>query len=590
MKLKLVFSALMLIYLVSACSGEISHDLVAVVGDGGNTVTVTIKLVPGSGSEYVRLLPYAGISTQQSIKRALEYSRDKSDSEYSNCDVLVDFGSLPYGEYLDGPSAGAAISVMSYALFENLSMRNDTLITGSVDSYGTIGPVGGLYEKTNAAVENGAEYFITPYNTIYESLTLDRLERSYGITIIEVKTVDEVIDFMLYNITVSERNYTIYETRLSENVTPINYPGTLPLRNTAIKMIEIENWTLDRMPSSEEWIKDYFSDSISEQLEVIGRGYYFTAANDAFLNYVEISTINAVLEDYVNLDEKKDEIVSCLDSKERPVITDENFEWAVASDLRRMWALDKIDSTDIAVNILLEERYAAYHELMYADAWCRVSGMFGDIASDFGGAELNESTWKGLAELKIAEAESTQHTPETASRLAIAKKSYDNGYYGAAIYDAVYVISMDEVDLDLLLTTSDELEETTKQLSEEERTSVWGRIYHSQGFFFMNENSPSISTAYRLFIYSKNLDDATDEMKMQMKTVVKDETVQEEIPFELLVLIFLFFSFVLLYILPKRRSYADRNKGRGSVSGTGKKVGRVRTKKSISGAGRPKSR
>jgi len=586
--MRAVLLALLLVHFSIACSGEISHDLVAVVGDGGNTVTITIRLVPGSGSEYVRLLPYAGISTQQSIKTALEYSREKSSSPASGCDVLVDFGALPYGEYLDGPSAGAAVAVFSYALFENLSVRGDTVITGSVDSYGNVGTVGGLYEKARASVGIGADYFITPYTTIYESLTLDRIEERYGIRILEVKNVGEAIDFMIYEIPVPERNHTVYEKRLSENVTPVYYAEALPLRGTAIRMIEMENWTLRMMPSSgEEWVRDYFSDAISEQLEINERGYYFTAANDAFLDYIEISTINAVLGNAVDVEGKKEEIGVCLDSLERPALTDGNFQWVVSSDLRKFWAADRLDSTATDNNALIEEEYTAYHELMYADAWCYVSGMLADTASREGGRQINESAWKGLAERKIAEAELTQHTPETTARLAIAKREYGEGYYGAAMYDAVYVISMDGVDLDILLTPSGELENLTLAMAEEERTSVWGKIYHSQGLFFMRENSPSISTAYRLFVYARNLDDATDEMAGIMQEDVV--TAPPELPFELLVLIFIFFSFVLLYILPrKRRSYADRNKGNSDPSRTGKKGNRTGTEKSLSGTGRPK--
>ncbi len=586
--MRIILFALFLLPLCVACSGEISHDLVAVVGDGGNTVPITIRLVPGPGSEYIRLLPYAGISTQQSIKTALEYSREKSSSEFSGCDVLVDFGELPYGEYLDGPSAGAAVAVISYALFENLSIREDAVITGSVDSYGNVGSVGGLYEKAKASVEIGADYFITPYTTIYESLTLDRVEERYGIKVLEVKNIDEVINFMIYNEPVPERNYTIYEPRLSENVTPIYDEELLPLRGTATRMIEMENWTLREMPSSaESWIGDYFRDGISEQLEIINRGYYFTAANDAFLNYIEISTINAVLGETIDIDQKKQEIAVCLDSLERPEVTDDNFQWAVASDLRKLWAEDKLNSTFGSENGLIEEEYATYHELMHADAWCYVSGMLADTASDIGGERINESAWKELADRKIAEAEAMQHTQDTSARLALAKKAYSEGYYGAAIYDSVYVTSMDGVDLDLLLVPADELENITVELSDEERTSVWGKIYHSQGLFFMRENSPSIATSYRLFVYAANLDDATDEMAGLMQK--EEETAPPELPFELLVLIFIFFSFVLLYILPKkRRSYADRNKGTYDPGRTGKKSNRAGAEKDLSGAGKPK--
>ncbi len=587
----LMFTLLLFSFSYPVCAGEITHPVVAVVGEGGGFVDITIKAMPGSGQAYVGLQPYAGVSTQQSIKYAVDYARAASSSDTSRCDVLVRLGELPTGDYVEGPSAGAAIAVLTYALFENLSVREDTMVTGTLESGGIVGPVGGLYEKAKTSAKKGMKYFITPFNNIYEYITLETLEEEYDIRILQTNNIEDIIGFMIYNETISERELTVYESRISENTTAYYDPELEGFRDVAFRMIEFENYTLKNMPASFEtlWINEYFNSSIEEQLDYIDLGYYFTAANDAFLNYIEISTINVVFRDDVDLRDKKREIVSCIDSIERPAVTENNFEWVVGSDLRKAWANDKLNSTDIQDSILIEEKYITYNLLMYSDAWCRVSQMLADAAGNAeGGGAVDESSWKELADEKLYEADSYQHSEDTASRMRIARKSYSQGLYGAAILDATYVIAMDSADFNLLLISDDEIESAVSSFSRERRTSLWGRVYQSQALFLMRQKESNPAAAYRLFIYAEELDRSIGEMREAM---VVEYFVEEDalngLPWDEIILIFILLSFVLLFILPKvakRRSYGNSSKGRSGSGRAPQKKNRVRAEKKLSGA------
>jgi uncharacterized protein len=66
------------------------------------------------------------------------------------------------GSFVGGPSAGAAMTIATIAAIENTSVRNDTAITGTVMPDGTIGRVGGILEKAEAAGERGLETFYVP--------------------------------------------------------------------------------------------------------------------------------------------------------------------------------------------------------------------------------------------------------------------------------------------------------------------------------------------------------------------------------------------------------------------------------------------
>ena len=525
MRIPLVLILLLAVSL--ACDGQISQYVPAVVGSDGGLVNVTVRLAPGEGNVYVNVQPRIGMMTQESVENAVSYASAAS-GRGQGCDVFVTFEARPSTTFIEGPSAGTALAAMTYALFENETMRNDTIITGSIDRSGNVGPVGGLYEKARGAAEMGARYFITPVETIYETLLLEEVESQYGITILEARQVDEVIAFMLENKSI-EQKPLVARKREIPSLPSYDYTGMEAFKSIASDMITLEEDVLEIVDESSTEtveIKEFFRNEVQRQEGMLDDGYLFSAANEAFLNYIDISTINIIISGDVDLPRKKGDIGKCLTGISRPAVTDENFEWVVGADLRQAWAYDRLEGTDIDGGLLIEEKFVKYNGLMYGDAWCRVATELLSAAPE-GGRELDESFWKPLAELRLAQARAMGTTSdETLSRLSIAEKSYGKGLYGAAIYDAVYVIKTEEARS--ALSDGVLAEEEVPKMLNETRSSLWGRVYHSHAAFLhqMNESN----TAYITLRLAEGLDEATDEMIAESQPVQAVQQPEEEPP------------------------------------------------------------
>jgi uncharacterized protein len=84
------------------------------------------------------------------------------DISFSNTDIILTITGTEQLEAIDGPSAGGAITVAIMAAFQNKQVKDDVYMTGTINSDGTIGSVGGIPYKAIAAAENGAQYLLVP--------------------------------------------------------------------------------------------------------------------------------------------------------------------------------------------------------------------------------------------------------------------------------------------------------------------------------------------------------------------------------------------------------------------------------------------
>lgn len=94
----------------------------------------------------------------------------------------------------DGPSAGVTITMSILSCLLEKTLPN-VAFTGSVDLFGNIGPVGGVYEKCIAAERASIGKVIVPsecYKRLVERKEIDRL----NIEIVPVDTVEEVIKYV----------------------------------------------------------------------------------------------------------------------------------------------------------------------------------------------------------------------------------------------------------------------------------------------------------------------------------------------------------------------------------------------------------
>lgn len=478
----------------------------AVVGDDGGLVNVTISLSPGYGRIFATISPRTGVMAQESVENAVIYGY-RLAGPGRLCDVLVDFGNNPSTTYIDGPSAGAALTAMTYALLMNKTLRGDCIVTGTIEPDGQVGQVGGLYEKAKSAASVDAEYFITPVESIYEIMILRQMEEQYGIKVIQARSVEEVIGFMAENQSIPQENLEVPK-RAVPDIPEYDSSEIESFRPIAMNMVDLERSLAEAINASgaeSASARDFFSAEAARQEGIIGKGYLFSGANEAFLNFIDISTINAILSGKVDLARKKGEAGICLTGLRRPALTSRNFEWVVGADQRQGWAYQRLDDTDIDDRFLTDEKYAVYNEIMYAQAWCIVARELISGAPP-GGDAINESAWEGLAKKRIEEASALNPADsDYLERLQIAQSNYDSGRYGAAIFDAVYVIENTEA------AQNEADAEGLAALIGEERERLWGRIYQSHAAFLLAQNETA--AAYRTARFAKGLDKATLEME-----------------------------------------------------------------------------
>ncbi len=525
--MKNFFMLFLLLGITFSCSSVVSQFVPAVVGNGGSLVNMTIQTEDGSGETYIAISPRTGVSTQDSIEQAVNYAKILANK---NCDVFIKFDEKS-ASFIEGPSAGTAITVMTYAALTGSDVRDDAVITGAIDRTGNVGPVGGLYEKAKSAEISGARYFITPVENFYEMLLLNNLD----IQILEAKTVRQVIDFMIYNKTIEQVGI---QSRMREIPEFGSYDDSefAEFREIANNMITLESGLVGSINDST--IREFFDNELSRQKRIEELGYTFSSANEAFLNYIELKTIIGIENGDVDLEKEKDRIRNCIDSLPRPGLTVENYEYVVGSDLRKQWAYDRLDE-EYETDILKEEKFFLYNDLVYADAWCNVASELLDHASD--GSGIDESTWKELAGEKIDEARSLELDGALEDRLDIAEDSYAKGLYGAAIVDSVYVIESKNAEM-----VPPYVDDENEIILNTDMESMWGNVYRSHGAYLLEMNETE--AAYRTLSYARGLDIALTEMKK----------VEEKESFDFTPIV-VFLLIVLVIILG--RVYAGNNRG-----------------------------
>jgi len=127
----------------------------------GVSTNLVVEAMPGSGRVLVdidNLLFWA--DTQQSIRIARIVAADISGVNVSNYDLIYNI--YANASTIGGPSAGCALTIATIAALENKSLRNDVMITGSINHDGSIGPVESILAKAQVAKEANVSVLLVP--------------------------------------------------------------------------------------------------------------------------------------------------------------------------------------------------------------------------------------------------------------------------------------------------------------------------------------------------------------------------------------------------------------------------------------------
>jgi ATP-dependent Lon protease len=162
---------------------------------GGDVLFVEAKLLP-SGHQNLILTGQLGNVMQESARAAVSHIRGEADAlgipknAFDDFDlhVHVPAGAIPK----DGPSAGVTMATAIVSALRNQPVREDVAMTGEITLSGLVLPVGGIREKSLAALRHGIKTFILPARNEPDLADLPAEVKS-GMRFVPVQTLEDVL-------------------------------------------------------------------------------------------------------------------------------------------------------------------------------------------------------------------------------------------------------------------------------------------------------------------------------------------------------------------------------------------------------------
>jgi predicted S18 family serine protease len=123
-----------------------------------------VEIRSGKGRVLINTNPFVEPDTQYSAETASKIAEKATGVSLQDRDIILTFESNT--TLAGGPSAGGAITIAMIAAIGNKKINPEVAMTGTIEDDGSIGPVGGVLEKAQAASENGIKIFLVPKGSI----------------------------------------------------------------------------------------------------------------------------------------------------------------------------------------------------------------------------------------------------------------------------------------------------------------------------------------------------------------------------------------------------------------------------------------
>ncbi len=160
---------------------------------GGEILTIEVSIVSGKGE--ILLTGHLGDVMKESARTAISYIHAHADDydiperafKDKDIHIHVPEGAIPK----DGPSAGITIATAVFSALTGKGVKNDVAMTGEITLRGKVLPIGGLKEKSLAAMRAGIKKVLIPVDNMKD---LDDIPESVknGVKFIPVENVSEV--------------------------------------------------------------------------------------------------------------------------------------------------------------------------------------------------------------------------------------------------------------------------------------------------------------------------------------------------------------------------------------------------------------
>ena len=165
---------------------------------GGEVLDVECAVMEGTGK--IELTGNLGEVMKESACAAVTCLRSRAEklgidpNFYQNRDIHIHFpeGAVPK----DGPSAGVTVVTALASALTGRAVRRDVAMTGEITLRGRVLPIGGLKEKTMAALRAGVSTVILPQENERDLAEIDQTVRA-ALRFVPAESIDTVLETAL---------------------------------------------------------------------------------------------------------------------------------------------------------------------------------------------------------------------------------------------------------------------------------------------------------------------------------------------------------------------------------------------------------
>ncbi len=595
------------------------------VSDAGKGVpaVLTVDVVPGHGDIDISIAgSTVGEDTQLSVRRAVAAATSLLGVDKDKYDYRVRIEAP--AAHIDGPSAGLPIALCIYAALQGKDVPDDVGATGDISADGYVGPVGGIFEKVNAAADVNIHIFLIPAG---ERNTMGVVEEEIEPGV--VHPVEKTVDIVQY--AMEKWGMRVYEVKTLKDAVSIVFEGNLPEINAPpvrrqeefvpppVSVNYSEEFNAVVMDLYEKALKELnevnrvscqlydqsivtYLDAllrssrsrIAEANKLMGKGYLYTVANHLFLAVTGLETYKLICEHPALIDAESfsygdlyADVAAEVHSVEQKIggipLSASNFEFLAGARERLIRAEATLERLKDA-----QGRDPSYvYDLITAKYWAEAAKQLASLAP----APEGNLAIASLAReyIKVAEDTLASVSPTSAEqgrqRLEWAKLAYQRGWFGASILLAAEASGLAQGDA---LAGNNPLETLPDAINSFVPKHMWSELYYNHARYyyyaarhysntgFEEQAMDTARTALQLLFMAKSIDTALDNVQkagVQVSVQIIERAHQRDLLLVVIVALVLALIFVLLQMKKeKKRAPKDLEKSLDQLLKRRKKI------------------
>ena len=410
---------------------------------------------------------------------------------------------------IGGPSAGAIMTTATIALLENWTLDENTIMTGMVNPDGSIGPIGGIPQKIDAAASVGATRFLIPEGqgtytelegwTLVSKSVADYAMNNYGMEVVEIADINEAIEnFTGYSFSYEESDSEITTEDYIESMKPLAtnlLEEAKNAYNNATSQLENSSIPASFYRTEIEERLDLAKISLEESEDWYDQHQYYTSTSKSFQTLISARFVNYSCEYFEEEDESYiqnllDEVTLLYNESseiaKNAEVTDFISLQSVGAAQRRATEaklyLDNLDTNFFTVSVVLN----FFYDVSFIVERCNSINWWIGIGNHFNTTgDITNSTVETVAleyideaqqaviysnlilnELGSSSGNSVSYLNSASSLLESAQDDVDQGYPAAALFGALEALVKANLALELIGTNAEnKMESAAEQAS-----------------------------------------------------------------------------------------------------------------------------